>query len=408
LSSGNSIIGLDVGTTKVCAVIGEVVGNELEIRSIGTSPSAGLKKGVIIHIEPAVESIRKAVQEAESATGRQVREVYVGITGNHVKGIRSHGAIGIKAGEVTPLDVERVTESARAVYMPLDREVLHFIPSGYAIDGHNGIKNPIGMAGDRLETHAHIITASVSPLQNLLKCCELAGLEVIEVVFEPLASAASTINDEEKELGVALVDIGSTTEIALYKDGFLQHIANIPVGGYHFTNDIAIGLRIPFAEAEKMKKDFGFAITGPVKSEETIDIQAGNHKKIPRRRLAEIIQPRAEELIDLIKDELSFCSGYSIASSGVVLTGGGSLLDGFDRLAEALLGLPVRMGSIDGIKGCRGNMNNPMYATGVGLALHGLDKESGRTFYENNPAGILGKMKDWFAGMFKGNGDSDS
>lgn len=408
MSKGNSFIGLDVGTTKVCAVIGEVVGNELEIRGIGTSPSTGLKKGVIIHIEPAVESIRKAVQEAESTTGGQVREVYVGITGNHVKGIRSHGAIGINAREVTPLDVERVIESARAVYMPLDREVLHFIPAGYAIDGQNGIKDPVGMAGDRLEAHVHIITASVSPLQNLLKCCELAGLEVTEVVFEPLASAASTITDEEKELGVALVDIGSTTEIALYKDGFLQHIANLPVGGHHFTNDIAIGLRIPFAEAEKMKKDFGFAITSLVKDEETIDIQAGNHKKIPRRRLAEIIQPRAEELIDLIKDELSLCSGYSIASSGIVLTGGGSLLDGFDRLAESLLGFPVRIGSIDGIKGCRGNMNSPMYATGVGLALQGLDKESGRASYENNPAGILEKMKDWFAGIFKGNGDSDS
>lgn len=409
MKRGNIIIGLDVGTTKVCAVVGEVAGSEMEIRGIGTAPSTGLKKGVIIHIEPTVDSIKKAVQEAGSSTGVQIREVFVGITGNHIKGIRSHGATGINSRDVIPADVERVLESARSVYMPLDREILHFIPTGYTLDGQNGIKDPVGMAGDRLEAHVHIITGAVSPLQNLLKCCEMAGLEVIEVVFEALASAASTITDEEKELGVALVDIGGTTEIALYKDGFLQHIANIPVGGHHFTNDIAIGFRIPFAEAERLKKDFGCATTHMIKDKEMIDIsRAGQQKKTPRTHLAEILQPRAEELIDLIKNELSLCSDYSIALSGVVLSGGGSLLDGFDSLAEASLGLPVRIGSCDGIKGCRGNINNPIYATGVGLALYGLDNESAKVSYENNPSGIFGKMKDWFAGIFKGNGDSET
>jgi len=227
--------------------------------------------------------------------------------------------------------------------------------------------------------------------------------------LEALASAEAVLTPDEKELGVALVDIGGTTEIALYKDGFLQHISNLPVGGQHFTNDIAIGLRIPFADAERLKKDSGCAVTGMINDREMIDISAaGQEKKIPRKHLTDIIQPRAEELIDLIKDELLLCSGYGTALSGVVLTGGGSLLEGLDRLAETLLGIPARIGSLDGIRGCRGNMNNPAYSTGVGLVLYGFERESGEASYESNPVGILGKMKGWFAEMFKGNGDSHS
>ncbi len=405
---GNIIVGLDVGTTKVCTVVGEVLDNELEILGVGISPSIGLKKGVIINIEPTVESIKKAVKEAESSTGIQIHEVYVGITGSHIKDLNSHGAAGIRGREVTPLDMERVIESAKAVYIPLDRELLHVIPTGYILDGQNGIKDPVGMSGVRLEANVHIITGSVSALQNLLKCCEMAGLEVIEVVFEPLASKEAILTDDEKELGVALVDIGGTTDIVLYKDGLLQHMSILAIGGNHFTSDIAIGLRIPLAEAERLKKDSGCAIASMVKDNDVIDVtQAGKERKIPRRYLIEIIQPRAEEILDIIKGELLSCSGYDIASSGVVLTGGGSLLDGFDRLAEVVLGLPVRIGSPDGIKGCKGNINNPMYATGVGLVLYGLDKESGGTFYEDNLTGIFGKMKGWFAGILKGNGDSD-
>lgn len=404
-----SIIGLDIGTTKVCAVAGEVVGTELEIRGIGNSVSTGLKKGVITHIELTVESIRKAVAEAASCTGARIREIYVGIKGNHIRGIRGRGAIGITGKEISPLDLERVMESAKMVYMPLDREVLHVISTGYTVDGQNGIKYPVGMSGVRLEANVHIITGALSPIQNLLKCCEMSGLEVIEIVFEPLAFAASTITDEEKELGVALIDIGSTTEISIYKDGFLQHISNLPIGGQHFTNDIAIGLRIPFAEAERIKKDSGCSMTDLINDREMIEIpRAGHEKKIPRKHLTDIIQPRAEELMDLIKDELLLCFGYGTALSGVVLTGGGSLLEGIERLAETILGIPVRTGSLDGIRGCRGNMNNPAYATGVGLVLYGSRRDYGEDTHESNPTGILGKMKGWLAGMFKGNGDSHS
>jgi cell division protein FtsA len=396
------IVGLDVGTTKVCAVVGEVVEDELEIRGVGASTSTGLKKGVVINIEPTVESIKKAVKEAESFTGVQISSVYVGITGAHVKGFNSYGAVGIRSDEVTPLDVQRAIESAKAVYIPLDREVLHVLPTGYILDGQDGIRDPIGMAGVRLEAKVHIITAAVSSVQNLLKCCEKAGLEVIEVVFQPLASTEAILTDDEKELGVAVVDLGGTTDIILYKDGWLRHLSVLTIGGNHFTNDVAIGLRVSMSEAERLKKSFGCAMASMVKEDELIDIiQAGQDRKIPRKYLSEIIQPRAEELLDLIKGELLSCSGYDIASSGIVLTGGGSLLAGLDRMAEAILGLPVRVGYPDCVNGCRGNINNPMHATGVGLVLYGFNIEVKEIYYRNTLTGIFGKMRNWVSGVFR-------
>ncbi|MDI6890498.1 MAG: cell division protein FtsA [Thermodesulfovibrionales bacterium] len=400
---GGIIVGLDVGTTKICVVVGEEVESELEIRGVGTSGSTGLRKGVVVNIESTVESVKKAVKAAESFTGVQISAVYVGVTGGHIKGLNSYGAVGIRGREVTPLDVERVIESARAVYVPLDREVLHVIPTGYILDGQNGVRDPVGMAGVRLEVKVHIITGAVSSIQNLLKCCERAGLEVIEIVFEPLASAAAILTDDEKELGVAIIDIGGgTTDIVLYKDSWLQHLSVLAIGGNHFTNDIAIGLRVSVSEAERLKKSFSCAAASMVREDDVIDIiQAGQERKILRRYLSEIIQPRAEELLNLIKGELLSCSGYDIVSSGVVLTGGGSLLDGLDRMAEVVLGLPVRIGFPEGIKGCRGIMNNPMYAAGAGLVLYGLDKESKGAFYQDTLTGMFGKMKNWVAGMFR-------
>ena len=400
---GNIIVGLDVGTTKICAVVGELIEGELEIRGISTSASTGLRKGVVVDIESTVESIKNAVKTAESITGVEINAVYVGIAGGHIKGFNSYGAVGLRGKEVAYVDVERVIDSAKAVYVPLDREVLHVIPTGYILDGQNGIRDPIGMMGVRLEAKVYIVTGAVTSVQNLLKCCEKVGLEVVDIVFEPIASAGAVLTDDEKELGVAIVDIGGgTTDIILYKDGSLRHTSVLAIGGNHFTNDIAVGLRVSVSEAERVKKSFGSAAASMVGDSEEIDInQAGQGKKIQRRCLSEIIQPRTEELLDLVKGELISCSAYDVASTGIILTGGGSLLEGLDRMAEAVLGLPVRIGFPNDIKGCKNIVNNPMYATGVGLVLYGLETESDRVFYPDAFTGIFGKMKDWVKGIFR-------
>jgi cell division protein FtsA len=400
---GDIIVGLDVGTTKICAVVGEVVNGVIEIRGVSTSPSTGLRKGVVVNIEATVESIRNAVKTAESSTGVEINAVYVGISGGHIKGFNSHGATGVRSKEVTDIDVERVIDSAKAVYVPLDREVLHVIPTGYAIDGQNGIKDPVGMIGERLEAKVYILTGAITSVQNLLKCCEQTGIEVIDIVFEPLASAEAILTEDERELGVAIIDIGGgTTDIILYKDGWLRHSSVLAVGGNHFTNDIAVGLRIPVTEAERVKKSFGHAITSKVNGSEEIEIvQAGQGKKILRRELSEIIQPRTEELLELIKSELLSCSGYDMASTGVVLTGGGSLLEGFGSMAELILGLPVRIGFPREIRGTRDIISNPIFATGTGLVLYGFHSELHREFSPVTFTGIFGKMKDWVKGIFR-------
>ena len=402
-NQGNIIVGLDVGTTKICAVVGEVINGEIEIKGVSTSSSSGLRKGVVVNIEATVESIKNAVKNAESATGVEINSVYVGISGGHIKGFNSHGAIGIRGKEVTFTDVDRVIDSAKAVYVPLDREVLHAIPTGYTLDGQNGIKDPEGMIGARLEAKVYILTGAVTSVQNLLKCCEKAGVEVIDIVFEPLASAEAILTDDEKELGVAIVDIGGgTTDIILYKDGWLRHTSVLAIGGNHFTNDIAVGLRMSVTEAERVKKQYGHAITNLIDDLEEVDIiQAGQERKILRRHMSEIIQPRTEELIDLIKNELTSCSGYDIASTGVVLTGGGSLLAGLEGLAESILELPVRIGAPAGIRGSGEIVKNPMYATGTGLVLYGFHAESGRELYPATYTGIFGKMKEWVKGIFR-------
>lgn len=400
---GNIIVGLDVGTTKICAVVGEVVNGVIEIRGVSTSPSTGLRKGVVVNIEATVESIRNAVKKAESSVGVEINAVYAGISGGHIKGFNSHGATGLRNKEVSDIDVERVIDSAKAVYVPLDREVLHVIPTGYAIDGQNGINDPVGMIGERLEAKVYILTGAITSVQNLLKCCEQTGIEVIDIVFEPLASAEAILTEDEKELGVAIIDIGGgTTDIVLYKDGWLRHSSVLAVGGNHFTNDIAVGLRISVPEAERVKKSFGHAITSKVNDSEEIEIvQAGQEKKILRRHLSDIIQPRTEELLELVKSELLSCSGYDIASTGVVLTGGGSLLEGFGSMAERILGLPVRIGFPLEIRGAKDIINNPIYATGTGLVLYGFHSELNREFSPVTFNGIFGKMKDWVKGIFR-------
>jgi cell division protein FtsA len=403
LKGGNIVVGLDVGTTKICAVVAELVNGELEILGVGTAPTTGLRKGVVVDIESTVESIKNAIETAGSLTGVQINAVNIGIAGGHIKGFNSYGAVGIKGKEVAYADIDRVVDSAKAVYVPLDREVLHVLPTGYILDGQNGIKDPVGMMGVRLEANVYIVTGAVTSVQNLLKCCEKVGLEVADIVFEPLASAEAILTDEEKELGVAVVDIGGgTTDIILYKDGWLRNTSVLAIGGNHFTNDIAVGLRVTVSEAERIKKSHGIATTSLVNDSAEIQIiQAGNERNILRKYLSEIIQPRSEELLDLIKTELMSCSGYDIASTGLVLTGGGSLLEGFDKMAESVLGLPVRIGAPGYITGGKDMINNPMYATGVGLVLYGIESGSKRGLYPDVFTGVFGKMKDWVKGIFR-------
>ena len=403
MKQGSIIVGLDVGTTNISTVVGEVVKDNLELRGVGTSASKGLRKGIVVNLDSTVESIKNAVEAAESSVGVEINAVYVGISGCHIKSFNSYGAVNIRGKEVSCVDVERVIDSAKAVYVPLDREVLHVIPTGYILDGQNSIKDPVGMIGVRLETKAFIVTGAVTSVQNLLKCCEKAGLEVIDIVFEPLASAEAILTNDEKELGVAAVDIGGgTTDIILYKDGWLRHASVLAIGGNHFTNDLAVGLRISVSEAERVKKRFGSATAGVVNDSEEIEIiQAGNERKIVIRHLSEIIQPRTEELLNLIKNELISCAGYDIASTGVILTGGGSLLKDLDRMAEKVLGLPVRIGFPNNIKGSKDFIDNPIYATGMGLVIYGFESESSRVFNPDSYTGIFGKMKDWAKRIFR-------
>ncbi len=402
MNKGPIIAALDVGTTKICAIVGQVVDGKMNIIALGSSPSKGLRKGMVVNIEATVESIVSAVRDAEKAAGVEINSVWVGIAGGHIKSFESYGAVGVKRREVTRGDVSRALEAAKAVYVPLDREVLHVIPVEYVVDGQDGIMNPVGMSGVRLEARVQIVTGSVSAVQNLVRCCEKAGLEVVDIVLEPLASALSTLTEDEKNQGVVLVDIGGgTTDIAFYKNGVLSHTSVIAVGGNHVTNDLAIGLRLPVQESERVKKLYGMAMAGRDDDDGTVRIMVAgrDEKAIPRRYLSEIIQPRAEELIELVRNELKRAGAYDEVSYGIVLTGGGSQLAGLDRMAEATLGLPVRIGMPMNVGGVKNVVSDPMYSTGVGLLLYGADTEGVPVNYGDLFGNILKKMKDWVRGF---------
>ncbi|MDA8433215.1 MAG: cell division protein FtsA [Nitrospiraceae bacterium] len=398
------MVGLDVGTTKTCVVVAALRGSGAEMLGCGLAPSAGLRKGMVINIDETVDSINKAVREAESSAGVKIKSVSVGISGSHIRGFDSSGAIGIRGREVTDSDVKRAIDSARTVYIPLDRELLHTVPNEYVLDGQEGITDPVAMSGVRLEARVHIITAAVSPLQNLLKCCGRAGVEVAEVVFAPLASARAVLSKEEKEAGVIVVDIGGgTTDIVLFKGGNLRHASVIAVGGNHFTNDIAVGLRVTMKEAERLKKEAGAAYELIVASAEKIEItQAGGQQRtLPKKYLAEILQPRCEEMLDLLRDEIKKCGGYGSAVCGIVLTGGVSRLTGLDQLAEAVLGLPVRLGSPGAIRGLRAIAEAPLYAAGAGLAAAGGESEPQGTPRPDVMQGALSRMTGLVKDIFK-------
>jgi cell division protein FtsA len=376
----------------------------VKLLGIGLAPSTGLRKGIVVNMDATVDSIRKAVKEAEASSGVRVKSVAVGISGAHIKGFDSTGATGVRGKEVTALDTSRAIDSAKTGYIPLDREILHIIPTEFLLDGQDGITNPLGMTGVRLEARVHILTGAVSSIQNLLKCCERAGLEVSELVFEPLASAHAVLSGDEKEFGSVLVDIGGgTTDIALFREGSLRHTSVLGIGGNHFTNDIAVGLRVNMQEAERLKKASGAAFPGIVGDSEELEITlpGGDVRTMPRKYIVEVIQPRCEELLEMMKEEIKKCHGYENAPCGVVLTGGASLLSGFDRMAETVLGLPVRVGCPENVKGPAEVAGRPEHATGIGLVTYESAEETVEAARPDVIMSALDRVKGWGRDMFK-------
>lgn len=407
---GKLAVGLDVGTTKICAIAGRFEEGRTKIISVGMSPSFGLRKGIVVDIESATGSIRKALVHAEKTSGIKIKSVYVGIAGGHIKGFSGYGAVGIKGGLIREDDVARLMDSASAVCVPVDREILHVIPSGFRLNGRNGVRYPVGMRCDRLEADVHIVTGSVTSVRNLITCCEGAGVEVADIVLEPLASADAVLTRDEKERGVALVDIGGgTTDIALYRDGMPRHTAVLTVGGNHITNDIAVGLGITAGEAEKIKKSHGYSIDDAVEELETVEVRdsEGRIKNVPASYLIEIIESRCEEIMALVAKELASVRHPQEAREGgplsVVMTGGTSLLSGIERVAGRVIGVPVRVGIPEDVFN-NSLVSGPEYATGVGLVHFGLDhmteQAGGQVQSRFTPVGIFERMKTWVREYF--------
>lgn len=402
------VVGLDVGTTKICTIVGEAKENGVEIIGIGSFPSKGLRKGVVINIDATVNSIKKAVEEAELMAGCDIYKVFTGIAGGHIMGMTSHGVIAVKDGEVKESDIRRVVDAARAVAIPQEREVIHILPQEFILDDQDGIREPLGMSGVRLEAKVYIVTAAVASAENIIKCCHKAGLNVEDIVLQPIASAEAVLTQEEKELGVALIDIGGgTTDIAVFHQGSVRHIAVIALGGNHLTNDIATGLRTPVSEAERIKKEHGYAIASAVSKDENIEIQTVGGRagrSISKHTLAQIIEPRVEEILVLAQREIVKSGFENLLASGVVLTGGTALLKGINDLAEQIFNMPVRTGTPMNIGGLVDAVNSPMYATGVGLIFYGLRNQARnghRSGFSirggtNIFAKIIERMKDWF------------
>ena len=404
---GELLVGLDIGTTKICAIVGEVTDTgTIDIIGIGSHPSRGLRKGVVINIEATVGSIRRAVEEAELMAGCEISTVYAGIAGGHIKGFNSQGVVAVKEKEVRDGDIARVLDAARAVNIPQDREVLHVLPQEFIIDEQDGIREPLGMSGVRLEARVHIVTGAVSSAQNIVKCAARTGLQVADIVLEPLASAEAVLADEEKELGVCLVDIGGgTTDIAIFHGGSIRHTSVIPLGGNHLTNDIAVGLRTPMHEAERIKQRYGCALASLIDKDEPIEVPSVGGRaprNLSRQILCEIIEPRVEEIFQLVQREIEKCGLTEMLASGVVITGGSTLLHGCCEMAEEVLGLPVRRGLPRGVGGLVDVVKSPQYATGVGLVLYGARKAEGRYYVPREGTGswVKDKMISWIKELF--------
>ncbi|PID55897.1 cell division protein FtsA [candidate division KSB3 bacterium] len=412
VKEGSIIAGLDIGTTKICAIVGEVDDDRrIDIIGIGSAPSRGLRKGVVVNIEGTVKSIEKAVKEAELMAGVDLNTVFVGIAGSHIKGINNRGVVAVSRPnkEITADDVNRAIDAARAVAIPVDREVLHILPQEYIIDEQDGIIEPLGMSGVRLEVEVHIITAAVTSAQNLVKSVNRAGLEIEDIVLEQFASSRAALTDQEKEIGAVLIDIGGgTTDVIAFVNGKVRHTSVLGLGGNHVTNDIAVGLRTPTGEAERIKCRYGCACSELVEEDETIEVPSVGGRKprvLSRQVLSEIIEPRMEEIFTLVKSDLKQ-AGFdeTLLAAGMVVTGGASIMKGVPELAERIFDLPVRRGMPTNIGGLVDVVNSPIYSTGVGLVQYGIDFDSFSKFQKSHSehmfSKILARMKQWFKEFF--------
>ncbi len=410
--SAKHIVGLDIGTTKVCVTVAEPNENgSLDIVGFGTCPSKGLRKGVVINLDATIDSIKSAVEEAELMAGVSVEKAFVGIAGGHVRGFNSRGVVAIsgKDHEVTRADIARVLNAARAVSIPPDREIFHVLPQEFIVDDQEGIGDPVGMTGTRLEANVYVVTGSISAVQNIVNCVNRAGIEVEDTVLEQLAGSEATLTADEKEMGVALIDIGGgTTDLALLERGAIRHISVLPTGGDHFTNDIAVGLRTPVPEAERIKKKYGCAVPGLVGEEDTIEVPSVGGRKsrvLSRQILCEIIQPRAEEIFSLINEEIVRTGFDKSINAGAVLTGGGSVMEGIPEIAEDVLDMPVRRAAPVNVAGLSDGVNSPVFATPVGLVLYGQRHRTKRVEVQppTNPFFFVRmgeRVKTWIQELF--------
>jgi cell division protein FtsA len=403
----NLIVGLDIGTTKVVALVGEVAADgKLEIIGIGSHPSRGLKRGVVVNIEATVQSIQRALEEAELMAGCEIHSAYTGIAGSHIRSRNSHGIVAIRDSEVGEPDIDRVIDAAKAVAIPADQKILHILPQEFIIDNQEGIREPVGMSGVRLEAKVHIVTGAVSAAQNIIKCVQRCGLEVGDIILEQLASSHSVLTDDEKELGVCMIDIGGgTTDVAIFTEGAIRHTAVIPIAGDQVTNDIAIALRTPTNHAEEIKVKHASVFpssTGP-DSIEVPSVARRPSRQLSKKALAAVVGARYEELFGLVQSEIRKSGFHDVIASGVVITGGASLVDGVLELAESVFQMPVRLGLPQHVRGLKDVLQNPIYATGVGLLLYGLQQRyDGKTHMVVNDGmnGVWSRMKSWFQGNF--------
>jgi cell division protein FtsA len=400
----NLIVGLDIGTSKVVAIVGELgPDGTIEVVGVGSHPSRGLKKGVVVNIDSTVQSIQRAIEEAELMAGCEIHSVFAGIAGSHVRSLNSHGIVAIRDKEVAPGDVDRVIDAARAVAIPADQKILHILPQEFIIDAQEGIREPIGMSGVRLEAKVHIVTGADSAAQNIVKCVQRCGLEVEDIVLEQLASSYAVLADDEKELGVCLVDIGGgTTDIAVFSGGAIRHTAVIPIAGDQVTNDIAVSLRTPTHHAEELKVKYACALSQLANPDETIEVPSVGDRpprRLARQTLAEVVEPRYEELFQLVREELRRSGLEEMMAAGVVLTGGSAKMEGAIELAEEVFHMPVRLGVPQFVDGLSDVVRNPIHATGVGLLLYSkqaMQAKAEGAHARNGFTGTLDRMKAWF------------